>query len=177
MPLLHWLRALELRKPFPMATGIVFSLSLVSEFSQQSRTGILVCCYGKNGNITWEMVKKGRWGWRRKKRREKKTEQTGFLFKCYWTGRNVENYMYPCPKSAGVRVCPCPAGKSSWNILVPIAPTQFWDAVRFPDFLFAKWTVQWPFWEIESYSLCLFFFFEGGGVGWLVLFCFKPGLT
>jgi hypothetical protein len=62
MPLLHWLRALELRKPFPMATGIVFSLSLVSEFSQQSRTGILVCCYGKNGNITWEMVKKGRWG-------------------------------------------------------------------------------------------------------------------
>lgn len=56
-----------------MATGIVFSLSLVSEFSQQSRTGILVCCYGKNGNITWEMVKKREVGVKEEEKKGKKT--------------------------------------------------------------------------------------------------------
>lgn len=90
----------------------------------------------------------------------------------------MKNYIYPCPEPLGVRVCPCPAGESSWNILVPIAPMQFWDAVRFPGFLFAKWTMQWPFWEMDPYSLCLFcwlvvlLYF----VGWLVgLFVLRQG--
>lgn len=44
--------------PPPRGHPTLSPSSLVSEFSQQSSVGILVRCYGKSGNITWEFVKK-----------------------------------------------------------------------------------------------------------------------
>ena len=56
----------------PPQPGIFFSLLLGDnlDFSQQSKVSILECCYGKNGNIPCEFMKK-----KRKKEKEKKKKK------------------------------------------------------------------------------------------------------
>lgn len=62
---------LQEHRPHPRGHPTLSPSSLASEFSQQSSVGILVRCYGKNGNITWEFVKK-KGGGVEVKEREKK---------------------------------------------------------------------------------------------------------